>query len=91
MRSAGTLPWGCCSFRPDSVTPSTGRTRLSHVARRRRRGWPHTPRFHVHHTPPHAPWLNQMELFFSTLARGLLKRGEFASREDLIAKLIAFH
>jgi len=48
------------------------------------------PRFHVHHTPPHAPWLNQMELFFSTLAR-LLKRGEFASREDLIAKLIAFH
>ena len=42
-------------------------------------------------TEPRALQLNQMELFFSTLARRLLKRGEFASREDLIAKLIAFH
>jgi transposase len=32
--------------------------------------------------PSHASWLNQVELFFSILARRLLKRGEFTSVED---------
>ena len=31
-----------------------------------------------------------MELFFSILARRLLKRGEFRSVEDLVAKVMAF-
>ena len=31
-----------------------------------------------------------MELFFSILARRLLKRGEFNSRQDLVAKVMAF-
>ena len=31
-----------------------------------------------------------MELFFSILARRLLKRGEFTSVEDLVAKVMAF-
>jgi hypothetical protein len=48
------------------------------------------PRFHPHYTPSHASWLNQVELFFSILARRLLKRGEFTSVEDLIAKVMAF-
>jgi transposase len=62
----------------------------SHVARATR-GWlAGHPRFHVHHTPPHASWLNQVELFFSILARRLLKHGDFVSRADLVAKLIAF-
>ena len=30
------------------------------------------------------------ELFFSILARRLLKRGEFTSVEDLVAKVMAF-
>jgi hypothetical protein len=34
--------------------------------------------------------LNQVELFFSILARRLLKRGEFTSVEDLVAKVMAF-
>src|SRR3954452_5220624 len=55
-----------------------------------RPGWPGHPRFHVHHTPPHASWLNQVALFFSILARRLLKHGDFLSRADLVAKLIAF-
>jgi hypothetical protein len=33
---------------------------------------------------------NQVELFFSILARRLLKRGEFASVEDLVGKVMAF-
>jgi hypothetical protein len=32
--------------------------------------------------------LNQVELFFSILARRLLKRGEFTSREELVAKVM---
>ena len=31
-----------------------------------------------------------MELFFSILARRLLKRGEFGSVEDLVARVMAF-
>lgn len=48
------------------------------------------PRFHVHHTPNHASWLNMVELFFSILARRLLKRGEFTSLDDLVRKIMAF-
>ncbi len=48
------------------------------------------PRISLHHTPTHASWLNQVELFFSILARRLLRHGEFDSVEDLAAKLAAF-
>ena len=34
--------------------------------------------------------MNQVELFFSILARRLLKRGEFNSRQELVAKVMAF-
>ena len=43
-----------------------------------------------HYVPRHGSWLNQVELFFSILARRLLKRGEFRSVEDLVAKVMAF-
>jgi transposase len=62
----------------------------SHVAKATRAWLADHPRFHVHHTPPHASWLNQVELFFSILARRLLRHGEFDSRDDLVAKIIAF-
>jgi transposase len=48
------------------------------------------PRFVVHHTPVHASWLNQVECFFSILSRKVLRRGEFSSRDDLVAKMMAF-
>jgi transposase len=43
-----------------------------------------------HYTPRHASWLNQVEIWFSILARKLLKRGNFASVEALVAKVLAF-
>jgi transposase len=43
-----------------------------------------------HYTPRHSSWLNQIELWLSILARKLLKRGSFASVEDLQAKVLAF-
>jgi len=48
------------------------------------------PRVHIHHTPTHASWLNQVELFFSILERRVLRRGEFNSVDDLADKVIAF-
>jgi hypothetical protein len=43
---------------------------------------------HVFHfTPKHGSWLNQVELWFSVLARRLLKRGDFASAHDFETRL----
>jgi transposase len=45
---------------------------------------------HLHFTPTHASWLNQVELFFSILERRLLRRGEFTSVDELADRVIAF-
>ena len=41
-------------------------------------------------TPTHASWLNQVEIFFSILARRLLRHGVFASEQDLAEQLLRF-
>jgi transposase len=41
-------------------------------------------------TPKHGSWLNQVELWFSVLARRFLKRGDFASPEDFTERLRRF-
>ena len=43
-----------------------------------------------YYTPKHASWMNQIEIWFSILARKLLKRGLFTSVADLKAKVLAF-
>src|SRR5262249_48378508 len=43
-----------------------------------------------HYTPKHASWMNQIELWFSILARKLLKRSNFRSKEDLKEQLLRF-
>ncbi|MFG2586579.1 IS630 family transposase [Streptomyces malaysiensis] len=62
----------------------------SHVSKATRAWIAAHPRFAVHHTPKHASWLNQVEIFFSILARRLLRRGEFTSRQDLIDQIRGF-
>lgn len=47
-------------------------------------------RAHLHFTPTHASWLNQIELWFSILARKVLKRGFFKSKEDQARQIMAF-
>lgn len=42
------------------------------------------------YTPKHCSWLNQVELWFSILVRRLLKRGSFASAEELEARVLGF-
>lgn len=42
------------------------------------------------YTPKHCSWLNQVEIWFSILARKLLKRGTFSSKEDLRRQIESF-
>lgn len=42
------------------------------------------------YTPKHCSWLNQVELWFSILVRRLLRRGSFASAEELEARVLEF-
>jgi len=59
----------------------------SHVAKATRAWLAAHPRWHVHWTPVHASWLNQVELYFSALTRRVVRHGDFPSREDLINKI----
>jgi transposase len=43
-----------------------------------------------HYTPNHSSWLNQIEIWLSILTRKLLRRGSFASAEDLTTRVLAF-
>ena len=49
-----------------------------------------THRIFFHVTPRHASWLNQIEIWFSILARKVIKRGTFTSKADLKTKIEAF-
>jgi transposase len=42
------------------------------------------------YTPKHCSWLNQIENWFSGLSRRVLKRGSFASVDELKAKILDY-
>jgi hypothetical protein len=50
----------------------------------------HDHRIVFYYTPKHASWMNQVEIWFSILARKLLRKGNFLSIEDLRNKVLAF-
>jgi transposase len=45
------------------------------------------PSVQIHFTPTYSSWLNQVELWFSKIARDLLARGIFTSTTDLARKI----
>lgn len=45
------------------------------------------PRWHVHHTPTYASWLNQVEIFFNLITQQAIRRGTFKSVKELVAKI----
>jgi DDE superfamily endonuclease len=45
---------------------------------------------HLIHLPVHASWLNQIELYFSIVQRKALTPNDFATLEQLAARLLAF-
>jgi transposase len=50
----------------------------------------HPGRLQLHYLPFYASWLNQIEMWFATLTRRLLRRGDFTSAEHLGAQILAF-
>lgn len=44
----------------------------------------------IHFTPKHGSWLNQVEMWFSVLARRVIRRGDFCSKGDLARKILAY-
>lgn len=42
------------------------------------------------YTPKHSSWLNQVEIWFSILARKVIRRGNFSSKADLREKILVF-
>lgn len=48
------------------------------------------PQIRVVHTPVHASWLNQVELYFSVVGRKVLDPDDFDSLDALAATLLAF-
>lgn len=47
-------------------------------------------RFHFVHTPLHASWVNQIEIWFSILQRRILRHGSFESLVDLSERVLGF-
>ena len=50
----------------------------------------HDGRFEFIHTPIHASWLNQIEIWFGILQARILRHGSFASVEELRASVLGF-
>jgi transposase len=48
------------------------------------------PRIQLHFTPTYASWLNLVEVFFAIIERQALRRGDFASVEELMAAIRRF-
>jgi transposase len=62
----------------------------SHTAKHTKAWFRAHPRWHVHWTPPHASWLNMIEIWFSTLAKRVLRYGDLPDRGDLTGKIETF-
>lgn len=50
----------------------------------------HGKRFHFVHTPLHASWVNQIEIWFSILQRRLLRHGSFSGKPALCEAVLGF-
>jgi transposase len=48
------------------------------------------PKVTVHHTSTYSSWLNQVEIWFSTIKFDLIARGILASRNDLQRKIMRY-
>jgi len=59
----------------------------SHKTQAIRNWFAKRPRWHVHHTPTSASWINQVERFFSNLTETQLRRGVHRSTAELEAAI----
>jgi len=48
------------------------------------------PHWHLHFTPTHASWLNQVERFFSLITNEAIRRGNFLGVPELVSAIKAY-
>jgi len=48
------------------------------------------PRYHLHFTPTHSSWLNQVERWFALLSQRQIKRGSHYSVRELESAILEF-
>jgi len=70
------------------VTPESGRCPAVACSSRRLRAA--HPNAIMIHTPVHASWLNQVEIFFSIIQKKVVSPNDFASLDQLSGTLLAF-
>jgi len=58
----------------------------SHTAKHTKAWFKAHPRWHPHWTPPHASWLNMIEIWFSTLAKRVIRYGDFPVVRTLLTR-----
>jgi transposase len=63
---------------------------LKSVASRKKFLMEQSHRIRFVYTPKHSSWLNQVEIWFSILARRVIRRGSFTSKADLRTKILNF-
>ena len=69
------------------ITDNGSSHRGQKAANRLRAAWPSIV---LVHTPVHASWLNQIEIYFSIVQRKVLTPNDFSSLADLQQRLLAF-
>jgi putative transposase len=62
----------------------------SHASKKTRAWVARRKRLHLAFTSTHRSWLNQIEIWFGILTRKPMRRGVFASRQELVAKIMSF-
>ena len=77
-----------CSARRVFWITDNGSSHRGEAAIERFRRW-HSNAILVH-TPIHASWLNQVEIYFSILQRGALTLNDFPSLEELESQILRF-